>query len=257
VRKLTPIALIGFLTVIALIAAIASIQTSPRFDYFAQPPSGTQKIIQEFHDAVHKTLSASSFREKYAGRIVVFYQAPNRTDNPSDGIEVIGHRAYFELSQSASGRIQWGEYPLTQDVNRIAGPPSVRDALQCLLETQSVFRTGDGYKAEDVVDADAISPGTAGQALIIDNVIVRNGFISRIHAEAYAPISSLKNNPGGTIGTVVLKSEVVEITYSEFGHVRPISAPKKNHFVTLARCTSGGTGITEIDNVAMCVEVHG
>lgn len=254
-RRSIPFALVGLLSAIALIAAILSVQNSPRFDFFAQPSAGNPRTVQAFRAAVDKTLNSRSFRERYNRDIVISYQAPNRTSDPFVGIRVIGSKAYFELSRSESGIIRWGEYPLTKDVDDTAGPLSVQEGLQSFLDTKGIYQTGDGYKVEVVVEANDVSPGTAGQALIIGDVAVRNGFISSVRSKAYAPITSLKNNPNGTVSRVVLKSEIVATaTYSDFGHIR-IAAPKRNRVVRLIRCTSG-TGVTEIDNELMCVSAH-
>jgi hypothetical protein len=117
-----------------------------------------------FHEDVRATLRASSFLLSGGGVLgPIEYQSPNRTEDLSkpDEVITIGKTTYQEIDNH-----QWGEGPLTFQMNNLFGPYRAKFVLRQLIGLTSVKRITGGFIAKQVVPVATLFPDSAGQALV-------------------------------------------------------------------------------------------
>jgi hypothetical protein len=199
--------------------------------------------VRAFHAAVETTLEAPSYL--YGGDASlgpIEYWSPNRTSDlsSSNRVIVIGRKSYQELSASGNVVIQWGEGPLTTQISDLFGPVKVKSLLRDLAEVDSVRRERGGFIAEQIVDANVVSPGSAGQSLIVWTVDTRGGFVVSCKGTAYGLFQILLTEPKVVAKAVTAKSlPLGSATYSKIGIVPRITAPPKRDTVKLVPCRNG------------------
>ena len=239
VRRLMSFIPIGVLTCLTVAAMALSLNTTPRAAYFATPRPGKPAVVKELHTALLATLKAPSFQYR-SGIDVTDYQAPDRTEGVGPlGNIVIGHTAYLALSADGSTVTQWGEGPLVRAIDLIAGPASVRLSLKELLTQTSVTLHAGVFTAREVVPADEVEPELTGQVLVVTTVRVDNGYVVSVHPVVHGFIPSFVNLPGGRVKSITARSLSGQTeTYSKFGRVPPISAPRRN-VIRLHPCPDG------------------
>jgi hypothetical protein len=120
------------------------------------------------------------------------------------------------------------------------------------LTVSSVRVKDGGFVAKQIVDANEITPGSAGQSLLVWWINTHGRFVSSIRGTAYGLLQNLVVVHQSNFKTVTVKSiRLGSSTYSKFGQVPDISAPPKRKTVILVPCKNGDT--SDIDgNVYMC-----
>ena len=239
VRRLmsfVPLVVLACLTVATL---ILSLDTSPRAAYFATPKPGKPAVVKDFREALLATLKAPSFQFRF-GVDVTDYQAPNRTRGIGPlGDIVIGKTAYLSLGADGNTVTQWGEGPLVPVLNRTEGPESVLLWLKDLVGQPSVTLHGGVFTVREVVPAENVDALLTGQVLVATTVHVDNGYVVSVHSEFYGFLPTFKNLPGGRIKSITARRLAGEtVTYSKFGEVPSISAPRRN-VIRLHPCPDG------------------
>jgi hypothetical protein len=246
-RRLIPLLLISLVALLSLAAVFVSLSDSTPIAFFSQPKPGSPTVVRTFYNDVKATLDAPSFL-LFEGGIVgaIEYQAPNRTMDLSkpDEVIVIGKTSYQKIDST-----QWGEGPLTPEIDNLFGPHSVRFALRQLIGLKGVKRTAGGFIARQVVAAATFSPGSDGQALVLWTVGIRNGFVVSFNETVHGIFSSYeyaKATPFFSPMTVKeLRSEPG--TFSRFGKIPQITAPPKSKTVKLIACKNGDSAYFGFD----------
>jgi hypothetical protein len=236
VRRLMSFIPIGVLTVAAM---VLSLNTTPRAAYFATPRPGKPAVVKELREALLATLSAPSFQFRF-GVDVTDYQAPNRTQGIGPlGDIIIGHTAYLSLGADGNTVTQWGEGPLVPALNRTEGPESALSWLKDLMDQPSVTKNRGVFTVREVVPAENVDALLTGQVLVVTAVHVDNGHVVNVHSVFYGFLPSFKNLPGGRIRSITARRLAGEtVTYSKFGNVPSISAPRRN-VIRLHPCPDG------------------
>ena len=239
VRRLMSFVPLGVLACLTVAALILSLDTSPRAAYFATPKPGKPAVVKELHGALLATLSAPSFQFRF-GVDVTDYQAPNRTQGIGPlGDVIIGHTAYLALGADGNTVTQWGEGPLVPALNRTEGPESVLLWLKGLVGQNSVTLNGGIFNVREVVPAENVDPLLTGQVLVVTAVHVDSGYVVKVHSVFYGFLPSYANLPGGRIKSITARRLAGEtVTYSKFGKVPSISAPRRN-VIRLHPCPDG------------------
>jgi hypothetical protein len=223
---LVPLVVLGGLTVAA---ALLSLHTAPRVAYFRPLTPGSVAVVSQFHSDVRTTLDAPNFQ--YQGDLgVINYQAPNRTQAVGlDQDVIIGRTAYLALSENGSAVTKWGRGPLVRTLNSTEGPAKVLWSLKDLLRLTSVTRHAGVFTAFQVVPADEVEPGLAGQVLIVFTSHTSGGYITSVRTVFHGFLPTLANLRGGRIKyfTTTKLSGGIE-RYSKFGQIPPITAPRSN-----------------------------
>jgi hypothetical protein len=222
---------LGVLACLTVAAMVLSLNTSPRAAYFTSPEPGKPTVVKELHAALRATLSAPSFQSRSGGD-AIDYQAPNRTKGIGPlGDIVIGHTAFLALSADGGTVTQWGEGPLVPMLNQTDGPESVLLGLEDLLSQNSVTLHGDLFTVGEVVPAEEVDPLLTGQVLVVTTVKVHNGYVVSIHPVFHVLLL-------GRHRSTVKKVSGQTVTYSEFGKVPSITAPRRN-IIRLHPCPDG------------------
>jgi hypothetical protein len=246
-RPRVPALLLSMLIILSAVAALISLQNSPRIAYFSQPKPGSARVLRSFLGAVKSTLDAPSFLF-HGLQGAIEYRAPGRTRglSPFDNDEtVIGQMFYVSLGTTNGVVSGWGEEPLTPTINQEFGPEYVKFELTDLLEIKSVHMHNGLFVAEQVVPANAVTLNSAGQALVFWIVKIDNGHVTRIQGRAHGIFQSYAlagraHNNTLTIKPVIKKSlPTGNVTFSQFGAIPEILPPAKSKTVKLVPCQNG------------------
>jgi hypothetical protein len=249
-RQWIPRSLIAVMTVLALVSVVLSVQTSARISYFSTPPAGDQGIAAIFRTVVQRSLDAPGFTYNQ----FLHFRAPDRTAviAPGAGIIVVGNETYVELAGNSSSQQQprkWGETTLTPFVDNQFGPAAATRVLKMLLTAVSVTRAGDHFTAQEVVSANSVEPGNAGQILITYVIYVNDDYVTSVtptyHGWFVIPSSGLTLSDNH-----VATYQNMTITYGNFGNVAPIAPPPALETVVLEPCS--GPHSFSIGNKRLC-----
>lgn len=242
-RRFVPHVLLATMTVLALLAVVASIATADKVSAFAVPKAGDPAVVSIFHRVVQRSLEAPSFTVD----AVLKYRAPDRTEvmsssggSSSLGVRVIGRTVYLDLGRDAQGNIVWGRGLLSHPADLYYGPLRATQELTMLLGGDSVVRSGDHFIVRQVVPADTISPGNAGQLLITYTVYVADDYVTGVTALLQGWVTIPAAGPTGAVHpTRVDQYQSPGSTYGDYGHLGPIVAPS-TPTIPLTSCANGG-----------------
>lgn len=265
-RRFFPWITLFAIAVLVTGTVVISLRVSGRVSFFSEPPPANPQVLKQFDADVEATLQAPSFtfRSDALGGIIE-YQAPNRAayiinSPPLQFADfAIGDSAYLELSCSgpamttipANGTLspseaakvlkgancKWGLGRLTASMDSFQGPVRVKDELRDLLKLQSVSRSGTTFFAQQVVPANLVSPGNAGQALLRFTITTSRGFVVAERSTAYGQLSTYllrKGKPPTAISTSRITLE--SVSYSNIGSVLRITPPPRSKTVKLVPC---------------------
>jgi hypothetical protein len=239
------------MTALTVVSVVFSLQTAARVSYFSTPPAGNQAIAAIFRTVVQRSLDAQGFTYNQ----FLNYRAPDRTAviAPGVGIIVVGNETYVELAGISSSQQhprKWGETSLTPIVDNQFGPAAATQVLKMLLTALSVTRSGDHFTAQQVVSANSVEPGNAGQILITYVIYVNDDYVTSVTPTYHgwfvipSPGASVDDNHVATYRNST-------ITYGNFGHVAPITPPSALETVVLEPCS--GPRSFPFGNKRLCV----
>jgi hypothetical protein len=233
-RKFIPQAILGAMTVLAIVALLVSVSTAARISSFAPPPAGSPSVVAAYRAVVQHTLAAPSFT--YEG--FLNYQAPDRTAT-TYGVgneRVIGREVYLLLPTGATTS-HWGRGPLTTLADDYYGPARALTQLRTFATVTSVVASGSNFVVQQVVPADLVAPGNPGQVLVTATVTVSGGYVASIKAQVTGwvsyPYAGTASHPRYRR---VDSLSVPAVTYANFGAVVPITAPPAAQTVPLGLC---------------------
>lgn len=236
-RKFIPQAILGAMTVLAIVALLVSVSTAARISSFAPPPPGRPAVVAAYHAVLLHTLAAPSFT--YEG--FLDYQAPDRTAT-TYGVgneRVIGREVYLLVPTSATTS-HWGRGPLTTLADDYYGPVRALAQLRTFAALTSVVASGSNFVVQQVAPADLVAPGNPGQVQVTSTVTVHGGYVTSIAAQVTGwvsyPYAGTASHPRYRR---VDSLTVPAVTYANFGAVVPITAPPAAQTVTLSVCAQG------------------
>ena len=142
--------------------------------------------------AVKATLDAPSFLYRGSDGPIQ-YQAPNRTRGLStfgNSAIDIGRTTYQPLEIMGGVVTKWSRSTLTPLLDSFFGPTIVKFDLRMLHGVQDVHEHGGQYTVDEVVPAGEVSPGTAGQSLLMWSIKIHSGYVTSIRGSAYGLLHS-------------------------------------------------------------------
>jgi hypothetical protein len=116
----------------------------------------------------------------------------------------------------------------------------VKSTLRNILNLNSVREVSGGFIVKQIVPANDVAPGTAGQAFIVWFVMVRGGHVISCHGTAHGILQTYALVHKTQLKAVTVKSlNLGTETYSKFGFIPRIVAPPKRRTVKLVPCKNG------------------
>ncbi len=241
-RRLIPFALLGLMSVLALLALVVSVSSAARISSFPTPTPGSTADVAALHTVVARSLNATSFTLDDA----LNFQAPDRSAIIARGgaeaapERVIGDRVYLYLGTSATGTPQWGSARLSRAADQYYGPLRATQEITMLGHSNSVVRHGNTFSVQQVVPADFISPGNPGQLLITYSVNVARARVSSVSAVLRGWVTIPSQDQSGRITWERVDGFPSPVsTYSNYDQVAPIVAPPATQTASLRECTNG------------------
>jgi hypothetical protein len=243
-RRWIPQLLFAVVTVLAVLAMVASTHTGERVSYFSTPAPGNPAVVKIFRTVVRRTLAEPSFTVDS----FIDYQAPDlfrvHFAYPSSlDVIVRGHEVYVPIASTTTGT-WWGRSPLPSAVDPYFGPDKALGLLQTLLHADSVARDGnDNFTVTTVMSASSVDSWDPGQVLATLTVYVNDDLISSVVPNLRGwltiRVSTVSQGKAHVKWERVSKYRSSTSTFGDYGQVTVITAPPFSETVPMILCDGG------------------